>query len=286
MSMKDMILSKLTMVPAISPAANDAVQLLQDENMDTDELSKILSRDPSLSANLLRVCNSAAIKGRTEVASVGDAVVRLGMRRTLELVMIDAVGETTRPPVKGYDLGPDELLEHSVAVAAGAESLLAKLNMSRIPFLHTAGLLHDIGKSVLGTFLGFSAKAVIEKAYQEECSFEEAERQQFGLDHAEVGAALLETWNLPASIVEVVRCHHHPEKATKEVQAAYLVHTADMLAMGCGIGVGVDGLNYDFNPKAGEELGLTPEILDAAMGDVLAEVEETREMFAAGTSDT
>lgn len=285
MSMKDMILGRLNMVPPISSSATEAIQLLQDENMDTTALSKIIARDPALSANLLRLCNTAAIKGRREVDSVADAVVRLGARRTLELVMIDAIGPATRPPVKGYDLQAGELLEHSVAVAVAAESLVAELKMPRISFLYTAALLHDIGKTVLGTFLGFSAKQVVEMAYQEEISFEEAERQKFGLDHAELGATLLEVWNLPASIVEVVKFHHHPEEAAKQVKAAYLVHTADMMAMQSGIGIGVDGLNYSFSPMASEVLGLNEEVLDVVMCTVIAEVEETREMFSMGPSD-
>ncbi len=282
MSMKNMILAKLNMVPVISSAATEAVQLLQDENMETDELSKIIGRDPALSANLLRMCNSAAFKGRMEVDSVSDAVVRLGARRTLELVMIDAVGPTTRPAIKGYDLGAGELLEHSVAVAVAAQSLVAELGMPKVSFIYTAALLHDIGKSVLGTFLGFDAKPVIDMAYEEEISFEEAEREKFGIDHAELGASLLEIWGLPASIVEVVKFHHQPGKATKEVKGAYLAHTADMLAMQCGIGIGVDGLNYCFDSAATEELGLSQEVLDAVMCTVLSEVEETRQMFSAG----
>jgi putative nucleotidyltransferase with HDIG domain len=285
MSMKDIILSRLNMVQTMSPAATKAVQLLQDENVDSTELSKIISRDPALSANLLRLCNSAAFKGRMEVDSVIDAIVRLGARQVMQLVMLDAVGPVARPAVKGYDLGTGDLLEHSIAVAIAAECLAAELKLPGIPFAYTAALLHDIGKSVLGSFVQFNAKAVIDKAYAENISFEEAERQQFGIDHAELGAALMENWNLPASIVEVVRFHHCPEKATKEVKAAYLVHTADMLAMQSGIGVGVDGFNYSFSLLAMEELGLKPEVLDTVMSTMLTELEEIREMFGANSTD-
>jgi HD-like signal output (HDOD) protein len=86
----------------------------------------------------------------------------------------------------------------------------------------------------------------------EEIPFDEAERRVLGIDHAEVGAVLLESWGLPADIVEAVRYHHRPDDFEGDPLGVDLVHIADILSMESGIGAGeMDGLCYRVSPGAG-----------------------------------
>ena len=83
-----------------------------------------------------------------------------------------------------------------------------------------AGLLHDIGKVVLNTYLKEQFVRVLIRAAGGEVTYAEAEREIFGFDHAEAGARLLERWNLPSSLVSAVRYHHAPLEANPVLPAS------------------------------------------------------------------
>lgn len=279
MTMRAEILAKIDEVEAIPSSATQAIELLQDDAGNIDEIAAIVQHDPGLTANLLRLCNSVRFGGRTKFNSVKEAAVRLGNRRILQLIMTTSVGPLIRQPLKGYDLPPGELWEHSVAVAIGTERLANALDLSTEPAAFTAALLHDVGKIVLGTFLAIDAEPITKLAFRDHVPFEKAEHHVLGIDHAEVGAVLLERWQLPANIVDTVRWHHEPERATVDRQQTDLVHVADLLAMGSGIGTGVDGINYLASPEVKERLKLKAQLLESVLCTVITELSELRELF-------
>jgi len=279
---REEILSKVSSVPSIPSSATQAIHLLQDPEVDIHELTRIIEFDPGLTANLLCLANSACFGAAQSIDSVRGALVRLGMNRFFQLVVTTATAPTLQLPVKGYDLPPGTLWEHSVAVALGTEELASALGLTPPEYTFTAGLLHDVGKILLGTFVDVDAFPVQEIAFEEHVSFEVAEQQVLGIDHAEVGAFLLESWNLPPGIVEAVRWHHLPESFSGNSMVVDLVHIADALLMMEGIGAGSDGLNYLPSRQVAKRLNLTIHIAEAVCCKVLTRLDELDELFAAG----
>lgn len=250
MSRRDEVLEKIRQIPSLPTAAMRVVQLLKEPEVEITDLMESISYDPGLTSNVLRLANSAYFGGPRTIASLREAILRLGTNRIFQLVITAAVAPIARQPVRGYDLPAGGLLSHAISVAIGAETLAAELQIKPPPSTFTAGLLHDIGKVVLGTFLELDAAPIVELAYRQHVSFEIAEAQVIGIDHAETGAGLLEHWNLPSSIVDVARLHHCPEQVVENPLMVDLVHVADQLSMQIGIGSGVDGLNYVSSPTA------------------------------------
>lgn len=281
MSLRSEILDKVDTMTAMPAAASRAAQMLEDESAGVEDIAKIVEHDPGLTANLLRLCNSVHYQGRTSTSCARDAIVRLGTRMTLRVLMAKALGPLTRPPLAGYDLPAGQLWEHSVAVGLGVQQLARALNLRTESYVFTAGLLHDIGKIVMGTFLDLDVKPIVDLAFEHQVSFEEAERRVLGIDHAEVGAALLEKWNLPTPVVEAVRWHHEPERASGDTLCVDLVHAADTLIIESGIGMGVDGLNYRSNAAVTARLGLNIHIREGVLCAVLSELQDLRELFSA-----
>lgn len=279
MSIKKEILAKINTIPAIPSAATQAIHLLQDDDSDMNEIVEIVKHDPALTANLLRVCNSSEFGSFVKFTSIHDSLIRLGTRRVLKLIMASAVGPSIGQPLRGYDLPAGGLWEYSVAVALGTEELAAELDLPQDPMTFTAALLHDIGKIVLSTFMVVDAAPIVELATNRQISFEAAEREILGIDHAEVGAKLLELWNLPAEIVEIVRYHHEPDRLEEPSWALDLVHVADVLAMESGIGAGIDGLNYRVSPDVHDRLKLNNSVLECAMCSVLTRLSEMQSLF-------
>lgn len=279
---KEQIIAKLRSIPSLPTAASRVISLLKDPDVDINELMRSIEYDPGLTSNVLKLANSAYFGGPRTISSLRDAIVRLGMNRIFQLVITSAIIPIARQEIKGYDLPPGKLLEHSIAVAVGSEELAAQLGRRAPAHTFTAGLLHDLGKIVLGTFLEVDVGPIVRMAFDEKVSFEVAEAKILGMDHAEAGAELLQVWKLPGSLVQAVRFHHRPAEfkgTAEEVFVLDLVHVADILALESGVGTGVDGLNYVPCPEASARLKLKPAISEAVVCNMITNVGELKDVL-------
>ncbi len=281
MTRRDAILAQVHAMPALPTGAGQVIGMLQDPELDLNDLIKRIEHDPGLTSNLLRLANSAYFAGPRSIATIRDAIVRLGTARILQLVVTSTVAPMARKPVLGYDLPAGQLLEHSVAVAVAVEVLSEALSMGQDPQLFTVGLLHDIGKIVLGSFVKVDAGPIRQMAAEESIGFDVAEARVLGIDHAEVGATLLAAWGLPHSLVEVVRMHHRPDDVTDRGGAADLVHVADVLVLSSGVGAGYDGLNYRLSEHAIARIGFTTSVGEVVMSKTMSALEDLRSVLGA-----
>lgn len=274
MTNRDTIMEALTRVPGLPVAATEVLRLVQDQDTGISEIMAAVEHDPGLTADVLRLANSAYFAGPREVASLRDAGVLFGTNRLMQIVITSAVCPVAKQEVRGYGLPSGGLLRHLSAVAIGAETMAKALGKQAPTYAFTAGLLHDLGKIVLGTFLEVDGDAIMKTAEEEGCSFEAAERHVLGTDHAEVGAALLELWELPAQVVEVARWHHEPDRVEGDSLAVDLVHAVDILSIECGLGVGIDGLQYRPSPAVVERLGLKQKVAEHVTCEMLGLLDE------------
>lgn len=210
----------LPSLPLTVVALGEAVQ---DERCTVDRILGILSKDPSLSATLLRLANSALYAGEGSIQDLRSAVLRLGFDAVANLGTGAAVIRTLKG---GAHLDALRLWQHSVAVGLTAKGtcILAKRHgQAETAFL--TGLLHDIGKIALDTCFPEAYTGVLARV-AEGATFVEAEREVLGLDHAEAGALLAADWSFPTAIVEVIRDHHDPKPGDF---LPNLIHLADLL---------------------------------------------------------
>lgn len=280
MSRRDDILAAVDAVPALPPAAGEVVRLVQDPEVDLADVCRAIELDASLTSNLLRLANSPWFRASREIDSVRAATVRLGLNTVFELVLSTVLAPIARRPVQGYDLPAGDLWEHSVAVGIGARQLAQILGRPAPQGLFTAGLLVDIGKIVLGSYLEVDARPVMDAAFDHGLPFDAAEREVLGIDHAEVGATLLDRWNLPRFLVDAVRWHHSPERHDGEPIIVDLVHAADVCCMMGGVANGSDGLHYHISAASVDRLSLTNLVVERVVSGVFTELGEVRGMFA------
>lgn len=277
---REELLEHVRTIPALPVCAVQAVEMTQSGDCSTEDLLRVVEVDPALTSAVLRAANSTYYRGRGEIVSVRDAIVRMGNKAVAQLVMGAAVAPLARQPVKGYDLPGGALLDNAVGVAVGVEEVAKALGRPAPPAGFTAGLLHDLGKIVLGTYLAVDPAPIRTLAFQEGLSWEKAEREVLGVDHAEVGAELLASWNLPDSITEVVRWHHQPEEYEgPHRETMDLVHVADTLARLASMGTGMDGLNYTPDPAVIERLRVTNALAETVISRIATGVRELGTAF-------
>ncbi|MBI5114860.1 HDOD domain-containing protein [Candidatus Poribacteria bacterium] len=201
------------------------MEIITDENSSAADLAKEITKDASLTAKILKIVNSAYYGFYREIVRVSDAVVVLGFneirRLSLAISVLDMFGGRQRERRFKF-------WTHSFACAAMCD-ILSKEQGPYDKGAFTAGLLHDIGKAALDQYFSDMFAAVQTCMEDRSLKAHEAERTLFGFDHADIGYWMCERWNLPVSLSEAIRCHHHPESAQEAPQLARLVHTADAL---------------------------------------------------------
>jgi HD-like signal output (HDOD) protein len=280
MSRREEILRQAAAIPQMPMPVQKVMAYIGNPEADLRQLAKLIEHDPGLTVNVLRMANSAFFGSPGKVTTVKDALLRLGMQRVYQLVIASGVAPMTRFAITGYGLRPGELLEHSVAVATASETLARELEIAAPPYTFTAGLLVNIGKTVLGTFLEVDAEPILELAHERQIPFEQAERLVLGIDHAELGALLLARWSIPEPLVNVVRYRLRPDDCPVPDVALDLVHVGDVIAKMTGIGMGIDGLQYAPSEAVFARLDVTPLQMENVMAAILEHIAEVRDILA------
>ena len=198
----------LKRLPAFSPVAVQLMALVADENVSFKEVAKLISIDPALSGETMRMANSGLFGRRQEVHSVLHAIAMVGLQRLTRIAVTAAlwrgVPNRTSPFMKAW-------WRHSVATALIAE------HSAVVPIDHayTAGLLHGVGQLALIEHAGQDYVQLVHDAVSNGLSLEEAERRVYGTDHAELAGQILQAWGLPETVREAGALHHWPGTSQK-----------------------------------------------------------------------
>jgi putative nucleotidyltransferase with HDIG domain len=272
-SRSNQISRRINAFPAMPGVALDLLALAETPSATVPQIEGLLRRDPGLTANLLKLANSAYFGMPTKVGSVRQAVMLLGLKRLAQMVFAACISGMMDAGVPGYDLPAGELWRHSLAVSVAAKGLARELKLEAADEIFTAGLLHDVGKLILGQFVQ-EEYLQIERALAQGLTFERAEAIVLGVDHAAIGAQVLAKWSLPENIVQAVRWHHTPEAAGRIDIMLDVVHVANLLCLMIGVGIGREGLCHEPSPVVTQRLGLEPLHLEKVASQTLQWVSE------------
>ena len=208
----------LPMSPSLLPKL---LPFLSDVNANFEEVVQIISLEQTLTAKLLQICNSAFFGQDEPVATVTEAVNRVGYQSIYLLAaMINGSNSFPTPAPAGIDTC--KLWRHSVSAAFNSKFAAESAGLDS-SLLFTAGLMHDIGKVVLAQVSAGKNLAPCHLPTTPESL--DKEKLAFGCNHADIGAALLEKWNLPPQLVACVQHHHAPQDAQdfKKISAAVAI---------------------------------------------------------------
>jgi putative nucleotidyltransferase with HDIG domain len=255
-------------LPTMPSSITEVISACDDHDMTVGQLSQVILRDQSLTANILKLANSAFYGHARRVTTVTEAVVLLGFSAIKSLAISSHTSRLLSGALPGYGLQQGELWRHSIAVAFTARRLAVEVQLAPVEEAFVAGLLHDIGKTILSSYMENAFDEVTRVAQERRMPFHEVERDLLGFDHAELGAHVAAAWSFPAELEEAIRFHHSPDGATLKPRLAHCVHLADAACMMLGVGLGTDGMMYGIDPSALAELGITPERLVSLMEDV------------------
>lgn len=270
-------------LPPLPSSVAELGRLVQDPDASAADFERVIKSDPSLTSSLLRMANMPLFGVAREVGTVRRAVGILGVRRVFELATAAAFTQVIPRRLEGYDVDSVEFWRHCVAVAVLAERLALERALRPPELVFTAGLLHDIGKLAVSTWLGESEQGALSDHMDgASMSLFEAERATLGADHAQVGVSLADAWGLPDVIVLACRWHHEPSAAPEPCPVLDLVHVADCLAHVLGFTSDIGGLHRDLDERALTRLALDDDCIDRAIARGAEAVSYMTDHFGGG----
>jgi putative nucleotidyltransferase with HDIG domain len=249
MNLVPQVLRSLKNLPPFPTVAHRALLLFNQPQVSIEELVEVVKFDPAITANIIRICNSAYFARHRGIQSLHEAFLLLGTHELLKIIVLSGVTRLFAEPTPGYYRERLGLWRHSVSCALMMDSLAQKLSLANHATGFTAGLLHDVGKVVLGLFVEEKFEEIMEVVEKQDVSFRAGEKMVLGIDHAEMGGEMARLWNFPDSLRMSIAYHHldRPEAFAEEL--ILLVYLADQLALMVGEDLGPDGLVYTGHPE-------------------------------------
>ncbi|MBJ7456517.1 MAG: HDOD domain-containing protein [Thermoleophilia bacterium] len=255
-------------LPPMPSSIQEVISACDDQDMTVGQLSQVVLRDQSLTANILKLANSSFYGHARRVTTVTEAVVMLGFSAIKSLAISSHTARLLSGSLPGYGLQQGELWRHSISVAFTARRLAVEVQLAPVEEAFVAGLLLDIGKTILSSYMENAFDEVTRISQERRVPFHEVEAELLGFDHAELGAQIASSWSFPPELEEAIRFHHSPSGATLKPALAHCVHLADAACMMLGVGLGGDGLMYGMDPASLAVLDITPDRLMRLMDDV------------------
>ena len=270
LTIEEVILEQCRRLPPLPQSVSQLMTLFQRDHT-IDEVVKVVQVDAAVTANLLKVVNSAAMGLNHQIGSPAQAVTYLGDKMVMGIAIAGSSGPIFEGSLEGYGGDAGALWAHDLYTAIMAREIANRESVAVNPEIaFTAGIMHDIGKAVVSQYLKtLSPRPELEVSDKEHPDFVAVEREKIGTDHCHVGSVLASKWRLPVPLREAIQYHHSPMEASEEHRRlAFVVHVADRIAMLAGQSTDADRLQYPLDAAFTEQLGITQDEFEPLMSRV------------------
>jgi putative nucleotidyltransferase with HDIG domain len=221
---------RLTRLPSLPEVLLSVLDGCRVQETSLEQLAETIKTDPALTAKTLAVASATASGERAAVTSLAETLFLVGIDGVRNIANSSCVHQV-------FSRISDERAgilrrywRHSLTCATVARALARRVSYPSVEEAYLGGLLHDVGQLILGT--SFPTEYVsVRAAVNRHQSLVQLERKRFGIDHCEVGASLIRSWNLRSFLADAVLYHH--ESTLKLLDAHHLVkivHLANLLS--------------------------------------------------------
>jgi putative nucleotidyltransferase with HDIG domain len=250
-------------MPSVPIVLTKILQLVDDDRASARRLEDLIQHDPSLSVRILKLSNSAFYSFRSEVRTISHAIALLGLNLVRSLAIGVSIFESFTRGMKEQGDQINQLWMHSFAVGLISQEIWNRRSTrAQAEFALLCGLLHDMGKIVFFKKdpAAYSQLFTIVRGPEDPdiCTIE---IENYGEDHARLGAALIQRWNLPPELATAVLYHHEPDACGRPLIAA--VSMADWLTRQAGIGNDGERRGTPASPALQELLKMQPDEFSA-----------------------
>ena len=252
------------------------LETCNDPRASANDLQRIISLDPILTARVLKLINSAYYSLGVPITSLARAIVMLGVNTVKNLALSFAILENLKSNGSFSVFSPDEFWTHSLCVGVIAKSLAAvKGNTPQgLEAFFVAGLLHDLGKIPLNRQLPEEYHRAWETAGKNQDTLRHSEIKLLGIDHCTVGCLIAKKWRLGTTLVETLSHHHNPDDSSEvDRDFVFIISLANQFANYLSIGSAGDcftdkQLIEYLNGKVGVDWTILHELGETVMNEI------------------
>lgn len=267
LDVRQKILDKKIKLPEIPSIVFELNEVIVDPLASADNIAQVVSKSPSLVAILLRIVNSPFYGFPSKIESISRAVTIIGTREISSL----ALGISTITNFKGIPkqvLDMYSFLRHGLACGIISRLLASHKNIPQTEQLFVSGLLHDIGRLIVYKYFPVQAKNLLSECRASNGLLYEEESVYLGCKHTDIGEYLLKEWKLPPALESNIFYHHNPLSAPDPTPAS-IVHLADIIVNGLGMGSSGEILVPPLDCEAWDRLCLSTSSFEVIIGQAI-----------------
>jgi len=267
------IIDHIKRLEPIPKVTHHLLDVLDDETSTAEEIAAIIQYEPTVTANVIRTCNSIYFGRKEPINSIKDAVITLGIDKIVDIVLYQSGRQVFTQADAGYGEHEGVLWKLSVSAAVMTKHIAIRIESPNKNMLFTTALIKDIGKTVLGRFVQGSIEEINNLVDNKNYTFVQAEKAIIGIDHAELGGLIAKSWNFTPRMAEIIKQHHAPDSSAIYDNDMAVVYLADRMCMMMGLAGWVDRNDHKFYNAAMDSLGLTQYDLPALITDFNEEMQ-------------
>lgn len=224
MTIKELI-NGVDQLVSLPDAVIRANELIDSPDSNASEIGEVIGHDPSLSAKLLKLVNSAFYSYPAQVDTISRAITLIGTNELRSLVVASSA-TSAFSSIDPELVDMNAFWHRSVFCGLVAKKIAAASQRGKGESQFLCGLLHDVGKLLMFLRIPDQANDILQLSAQSGQPIHAVEQQQLGFTSAELGAALLNAWRLPERLWEPVKFQHHPEASSNFVEEAHILSLA------------------------------------------------------------
>ncbi|RMF81968.1 MAG: HDOD domain-containing protein [Planctomycetota bacterium] len=272
------VVARVEEISTLPQVALHVLETASDPESGATELKRVVEGDPSLSARVLKMVNSAAYGLARRCENLHQAISFLGFNQVRNLAMTASVSSVFK---SGDRIGPyarQGLWKHLLSVGIAARLVATRCGVKEFEDAFLAGLLHDIGLIVLDQHAHAHFSAIMTNLDASK-TLPENERGVLGFDHTRLGEALANTWRFPESTVAAIRHHHGSDRYKGEWES--IVRSVEIANAICTVkGVTSVGVKLVRPPlEAFRAAGFNKEDIVVLATDLDAEIDRHKDLF-------
>lgn len=222
-------LVKNSEISSIKNVVTGIFRIINDPTSTAKDLKELIEIDPPLSAQVLKVANSAYYSPPSRIGEILKAILWIGYDAIKELVMHQKVCNIFSSGAAIEDYSRSALWKHSVGVAVMGKMIYRREFGESGENMYAAGLLHDIGLIVEDQFCHQPFAEALRKSKEEGIDFALSEPQVFGFNHAELGKTVMKSWVMPEELCEAIGQHHNPSRFTRFSKISCALYLSDTM---------------------------------------------------------
>ena len=258
-------------IPALPFYVSKILEAINDPEANTDDIANLISKDIGLTTKILKLVNSPYFGLPAKVTTISHALSIIGLSPIGTLVLASTLMSQFKNIPENY-VTMESFWSHSIASGIAAKEICKLKKLKNGESLYIAGIIHDIGSLVIYKKYPEKAHEALIQCNEYGQGLIDSEQKFLGFDHAQLGSALIEKWNLPKLIQETTEFHHQPLNAPTYKKETAIVNLADYIIHSNQLGSSGELRGSDLNKDI-------LKLLELSMDDLALVSEKTIQNF-------